>query len=445
MDPSTLEKKLGLGGKHCESLKGTNLNLKERCQIRPKRNQHLIKTLVGSMINLTQASPDLESKLTKLAKLVHCHLHRHGKYIKARIQIWAEEFPVDEYQADAAVVVRRKIEKVLAVNSVECIGKKNNDDIRCYGIGGQRVQNCLQTIGQIIKPEVYQNDEYLSYFLRVLEANMHCPLHVNKEPPRNIARWMSSITDIRKTGQPPNSGLYTKGSVQREEASLSVSPLDLSKDPSKYWPRAFDKSSFKRIVKETTLTADECKNKTQSIMQQQPDQTEQQHGYIYLYEVEGNTGMVKLGYTTESVEKRYEKWTFDCNRKSIGLYPLPLTSAKRIPHAHFVERLCHAELAYCRVFIDCEACLRCHDEWFQTSPEKAIEVIEYWSNWVITRENQDQNSVCDTESESEDGNEQTAQTNDQSRDTSNTAEVQERFESMTISEKVSQASKARPL
>lgn len=445
MDRSNLESLLGLDGKRCESVKETNLKLKAYSEPRcskpmPMKNQHLISSLVGSMINLTQASPDLESKLRELAQLVHCHFHRHRKYTEARIQIWAERFPVDEGQTDAGVIIRRKIENALGVISTTCIGSKNNDDIRCYGIGGQQVQNCFRTIDQIIKPEHYQNDEYLSYFLTVLEVNMYCQLHMNKEPFRNVRRWMSSITDIRKTGQPLNSGLHTKSSVQREEASLSSSPLssvDISKDPSTFWPRAFDTSSFNRIETGTSLTADKYEDKIQSLIQKPLDRTEQEDGYIYLYEVEGNKGVVKLGYTTESVEKRYEKWTFDCNRKCIGLYPLPLTSAKRVPHAHRVEKLCHAELAHCRLSIDCRACLKHHVEWFQTSPEEAINVIEEYSNWMITRKSQAQSSISDTESESEDGNEQTTQINDQSLDTSITGEIQEKFESMTMSEKVS--------
>jgi hypothetical protein len=448
MDRSKLESLLGLDGKRCESVKETNLKSKAYSEPRcsksmPKNNQQLIKSLVGSMINLTQASPDLESKLRELAQLVHCHFHRHWKYREVRIEIWAEIFPVDEDQTDAAVIIERKIKNALRLTSVECIGKKNNDNIRCYGTGGQQVQNYFRTIDQIIKPEVYQNDEHLSYFLSVLEVNMYCPRHMIKEPLRNFARWKSSITDIRKTGQPPNSGLCTKSSVQREEASLSSSPLpsaDLSKDPSTFWPRAFDTSSFNRIETGTSLTAEEYENKIKSLMQKSLDQTKQEDGYIYLYEVEGNKGLVKLGYTTECVKKRYKKWTFDCNRKCIGLYPLPLTPAKLVPHAHHVEKLCHAELAHCRLSIECRACLKDHKEWFQTSPEEAISVIEKYSNWMIKKfPSQAQKAICDTESESEDGYEQTTQINDQSLDT---AEIQEKLESMTMSEKISQSSKA---
>jgi hypothetical protein len=102
---------------------------------------------------------------------------------------------------------------------------------------------------------------------------------------------------------------------------------------------------------------------------------EETHGYVYLYEVDGNEGWVKLGYTTRTIEDRLNEWTSDCNRKTKRLYP-PTGSAIKVRNAKRVEKLCHTELHDFRYNIDCTACLMEHNEWFKISSKKAIAVIE---------------------------------------------------------------------
>jgi hypothetical protein len=129
-------------------------------------------------------------------------------------------------------------------------------------------------------------------------------------------------------------------------------------------------------------------------------------GYVYAYEVEGNNGYVKIGYTTRSVTDRHNEWSFDCNRQTKSLYP-PLTAAANIsssaaattpaarpvatetailvPHARRIEALCHAELDHRRIRIYCGACLKQHIEWFNVSAAEVTAVIQKWSRWMATR------------------------------------------------------------
>lgn len=116
-------------------------------------------------------------------------------------------------------------------------------------------------------------------------------------------------------------------------------------------------------------------------MKEKLDGDDQKNGHIYAYEVEGNRGFVKIGYT-HSVEKRLKEWRFDCNRQPILLFPKSADKAALVPKARRVEALCHAELRHRRIIIYCYGCLKTHEEWFEVTPEEAIAVIEKWTAWM---------------------------------------------------------------
>jgi hypothetical protein len=97
-------------------------------------------------------------------------------------------------------------------------------------------------------------------------------------------------------------------------------------------------------------------------------------GYVYAYEVEGNKGFVKIGYTTRSIKVRSAQWRIQCDRAPKVLYPLGPT--KKIPHANRVEGLCLAELKHRNMIVICEACPRRHIEWLQIPATEAIAVIQ---------------------------------------------------------------------
>jgi hypothetical protein len=107
----------------------------------------------------------------------------------------------------------------------------------------------------------------------------------------------------------------------------------------------------------------------------------QKVGFVYVYEVLGNEGFVKIGYTTD-LETRLGKWRFDCNREVKVLYPIPAASAETVRNAPQVEALCHAELRHRKTTIYCDSCLRKHIEWFEISTAEAIAVVRKWEQCV---------------------------------------------------------------
>ncbi|KAE9369901.1 DUF1766-domain-containing protein [Stipitochalara longipes BDJ] len=166
--------------------------------------------------------------------------------------------------------------------------------------------------------------------------------------------------------------------------SPSLTP-DLALDPAAFWPETFDTTPFdisSRCNKLANYTS--SYHLIQNQIKRPLNNIDQKDGYVYLYEVEGNSGFVKLGYTSRNIEVRHQEWNFDCNRVSIGLYPIPSNSAIPVRNARRVEALCHAELDHRRIKIDCKACLKQHVEWFEVSPADAIAVFQKWSKWAAT-------------------------------------------------------------
>lgn len=120
-------------------------------------------------------------------------------------------------------------------------------------------------------------------------------------------------------------------------------------------------------------------------MMEELNDKDEKDGFLYIYEVKGNKGLTNIGYTTRSISKRHDEWTFDCNRDLVSLYPIGTTEARRVPHAHRVETLCHAELGHRNNIIYCDGCLKGHLEWFEVSPSEAIAVVGKWTTWIETK------------------------------------------------------------
>jgi hypothetical protein len=62
-------------------------------------------------------------------------------------------------------------------------------------------------------------------------------------------------------------------------------------------------------------------------------------------------------------------------------------NARKLPHAHRVERLIHLELIEQRVIKDCDACGKTHKEWFEVEAtkegvKKVDEVVKRWVEWA---------------------------------------------------------------
>ncbi|KAL4724577.1 hypothetical protein ACLX1H_008018 [Fusarium chlamydosporum] len=322
-----------------------------------------------SVIALTQSSTELKPKLDKLAGLVHCRYHDGGQPKEDRIEAWLKTFPMGE----ASIVdPGTRIRGLLALRSTQCIGIVDGIGSPCKDrIGGLRVHHCELTIDAIVNSDVYLNDSYLEGMLRVLETSMRCPQHIKKQPLQRWPSWKSSIVDfladhpVKMSESAPleetreslvasdtpsyhDDNSIEKGAGPTSRGKKLLTP-NFDRDLSSYWPVTYNISPFDMIERSNMLSDSKSSHtKIKSEIKKPLEVIEQKAGYIYIYEVVGNPGFVKIGYTTRSVDERLQEWEFDCNRVPKLLYPVASSTAKAIPNARRVEALCHAELEHRR-------------------------------------------------------------------------------------------------
>jgi hypothetical protein len=391
-----------------------------------QKNKALINAQLASMTGLTRASPDLESALVKLVMLVHCHQHDAGRPKERRLEAWTLTFPSGSADGSIpGVSVDQLIRDALRPLDIKCF-------VCGYRLGGWKVQNCERTIQELIKHETYSDDAKLEFLLKVLEWNRTCKLHQSSRQFKRVTTWMKSVRMILSHSMPlgdqvlaskaPNepqtsakteadlriaTNLLTNtekrpGSVVQVMPSPRASPgptVSLDADPALYWPKANDSSPFDILAPANhDMNPIRLRELIRTEISKELKLTELKDGYVYAYEVEGNEGYVKIGYTTRPGTLRHDEWSFNCNRQIKLLYPSPTqaatteSSAKEVvaaptvpvPHAHRVEALCHAELNHRHIRIYCTACRQQHIEWFKVSATEATAVIQKWSRWMAT-------------------------------------------------------------
>jgi hypothetical protein len=387
------------------------------------------------MTGLTRASLDFEFAVLELIMLVHCHQHDAGRPKEHRLETWRLAFPPGSTEGNVREVpVERLIRKALEPLSAKCIAHGNGG--ACEGrIGGWKVQNCERTIQELIKQEIYSDDAKLEFLLKVLEWNRTCNIHQSSEQFTWVVAWKRNImavlplpiprSDQTVVSNAPNepqpssraqpdprivkTSLTGKRAVPITQAIAQVSPnpqappcptISPGVDPALYWPKAYDLSRFNILPHANEDTSPKHSHKLiRAEISRLLDARDLRNGYVYSYEVEGNEGYVKIGYTTRTLKQRHDDWSFDCNRQTKPLYPSPAQVATAIsnaegaaaapavliPHARRVEALCHAELDHRRIRIYCNACLKQHIEWFEVSAIEVTAVIQKWSRWVSTQ------------------------------------------------------------
>lgn len=405
-DSEKLIIQLGLENWRCG---GSKPNGKPCQRLIRETRQAKIRSQLEKILAPQQSNENLDDELETLVMLVHCHSHDHGYAKEDRLELWANIFP--QSSANSTATIGKNIKKALGRVTNQCIGI-NLQKERCgRTISGQRVQNCLRTIDEILQPDIYK-DIKLQGYLRVLEVNMYCPSHINKQGYKMLTTWELSIVEILEkfevelirdadllifsveeaagaiNGESvPESTYATKetvwhnGRLPTPRNTRSLSP-EFYHSPSEFWPSALDASIFKRLPRLDGIpNPKECHSQVEKVVTRDLAKTHKIEGYVYLYEVEGNRGLVKVGYT-KKLEKRHKDWAFDCNRETRLLYPLPEDGLVKVPNAPRVEALCHSELDYCRIRVYCEACLKEHIEWFEISPEECIQVVKKWSRWM---------------------------------------------------------------
>lgn len=108
-------------------------------------------------------------------------------------------------------------------------------------------------------------------------------------------------------------------------------------------------------------------------------------GILYVYWQPGNFGHLKIGYTTQDLEKRMKTWNRQCNKTMEVYYPNRNDDEDLIPVSHVVrvEKLVHTELKNLRrKEKDCSGCGKNHIEWFEAPRDLAVAVVRKWMAWM---------------------------------------------------------------
>ncbi|KAL6790043.1 T5orf172 domain-containing protein [Trichoderma sp. SZMC 28012] len=406
IDLSVLKCRLNLQDWRC----GCLTNQGEPCKrYTPKENRTKVDSLIESMVPLTQSSIELKDRLRKLAELVHCEVHPHEKRMEDRVEKWTSIFltggtkPSIPLEKQITIALRRDYTHC---NNRYCIGKTSKQKNCRWELDGQKMQDYTKTIDEIIKSVAGFDDAKIELLLKVLAYNGLCHHH-QYQSSKHIELWTSRLVEIRSTYQAEtkqlaNSGctlddsdmsgttsqpeivqrLMLKNSTKHDLGKrVDSTTIDFaSPPPDQYWPKAFDESPFK-IVKRRDSPQDPKSSyteiKTNAMRPLEENLEDLEKGFIYLYTVKGNERFVKIGYTTRSPATRHEEWKLSCNREPKSLYESSI-----VPNARRIEALCHAELDYCRISVDCTGCSMQHIEWFEMAPDDAISVIKKWSKWM---------------------------------------------------------------
>ncbi|KAF2010178.1 DUF1766-domain-containing protein [Aaosphaeria arxii CBS 175.79] len=403
---ATLKKDLHIEGWQC----GAQTKRQTRCRLFIKCcNRDLIDAQLNSMTSMTASSPHFESAAYNLVKLVHCHLHiKNNKSTEDRLDTWRLAFPPRSPDDSAlGISVEELIREALGPFRTQCHAQEEKE---CKRIGGQKVQNCERTLQELIKPEIYSDSAKLELLLKALEWNRTCIDHERSEKFRWVAAWKESIVAVLPLPIVEDGLAVVSDALEESSSSPKVfpgSPITLTPltnettvtiahalptpdpDPALYWPKAYDTSPF-NILQHINHRAN-----LEELIGNSLCGPDLKAGYVYAYEVPGNEGYVKIGFTNRSLTERHDEWSFDCNRLTKPIYPSTAQiaaavsddkmSALEVPHARRVEALCHAELSRRSIRIYCSACLKQHKEWFEVSAEEVTAVIQKWSRWMATR------------------------------------------------------------
>ena len=117
-------------------------------------------------------------------------------------------------------------------------------------------------------------------------------------------------------------------------------------------------------------------------------------GSVYVFNRASSPGHVKIGWTAVSVEARLEGWS------KCGYIPNRLFSVHNVPNAQRAEILTHHELIKewrrerrCKA----EHCQVSHQEWFEFSQDRAIQVLDNWANFFKKANPYERNGSLKTE------------------------------------------------
>ncbi|KFZ09538.1 hypothetical protein V502_08681 [Pseudogymnoascus sp. VKM F-4520 (FW-2644)] len=123
------------------------------------------------------------------------------------------------------------------------------------------------------------------------------------------------------------------------------------------------------------------------ILQEDKGQSlEKEKGFVYIYKLDSSKGHVKIGKSRQKHGERVKQWAKSCK---LPFQRISDPNDKMFLHYGIVEKLAHAELSDKRKAYKCEICKnkgRIHDEWFEVTESKALEVIERWRGWLVQQQ-----------------------------------------------------------
>ncbi|KAJ4342128.1 hypothetical protein N0V95_007038 [Ascochyta clinopodiicola] len=111
-------------------------------------------------------------------------------------------------------------------------------------------------------------------------------------------------------------------------------------------------------------------------------ESDRKNGFIYIFWDQNTFGMVKVG-RTNNLERRLKEWNRKC--KTTHHYHQSSRSGKllKVPHVQRIERLMPIELVNYRKKRQCEGCSTTHDEWFNISEAKVVQVFQKWRDCIV--------------------------------------------------------------
>lgn len=395
----TLRTRLGLGNWKCGRCTGEGATCPNYIL---NKNRDQIESLITSMILLSQESPELISKVERLAQLAHCSSHQRKDSQDVRKTEWMTAFPARNSEVRC---LEEQVRAVFGSASTECSAAGSESNSCGKKIGGRKVQNFQRTISEIMRLSIYLRDSHIDYYLGILEKNVYCSVHELTMPLRKIDYWKSKILEIRtvadvnvgvsahcesphefecQTLYSDSTGQCGRFDLNDQQFSILRAPpsSEIENNSTSLWPGEFDTTSFHIMPKRNICSMNSRNDNIQRIINKRLSDKARSHGYIYVIQANNIEGYLKIGYTTSPVIERLQWLIFDCNRQMTVLFPMPHESAIMVPNARRVEQLCHAELVNCQVRIDCTGCLCEHREWFQISAADAFPVVKKWSAWM---------------------------------------------------------------
>lgn len=218
------------------------------------------------------------------------------------------------------------------------------------------------------------------------------PLHaLDNDQAKTYETWASSIVQMSTTA--PNSSRLDPHTTTKSTSTARPS------NPTKHSPSRPKLISEPSIPKFEPYQSDEAiciptsVSILQAVVQNLSKVNDRKVGTIYMYWLKPMFGMVKIGYTTSTSEKRIKGWNNACNRE----YELHQSTSSQlfenIPHARRVETLIHTELQNFRRKFNCNECERHHEEWFEVNQNHAVEVFQKWKNWIQKKPYEDNGTL----------------------------------------------------